>query len=199
MQRNPSLYLHIHCRVINIFISHDLLPSDLVAQSVEQRWSNPKVVGSIPTLVRAFLCPCVGPFPSVGLTLTWYMGWNISTLHHILSLYQFNMAADSTLWILNSRSMAFGFRNFWAELRIPEPKISGYACKTFVDSRLNKQKLPGFRHNLDYLTNQMIWRNFYVICLYVNSLTLFGLCFFARCDFKTTIPTSRHNLIDTIT
>ena len=44
MQRNPSLYLHIHCRAINIFISHDLLPSDLVAQSVEQRRSNPKVV-----------------------------------------------------------------------------------------------------------------------------------------------------------
>ena len=37
-------------------------------------------------VVRVFLCPCVGPFPSVGLTLTWYMGWNISTLHHILSL-----------------------------------------------------------------------------------------------------------------
>ena len=66
--------------------SHDLLPSDLVAQSVEQRWSNSKVVGSNLTLVRVFLCPCVGPFPSVGLTLTWYMGWNISTLHHILSL-----------------------------------------------------------------------------------------------------------------
>ena len=89
MQRNPSLYLHIHCRAINIFISHNLLPSDLVAQSVEQRWSNPKVVGLNPTLVRVFLCPCVGPFPSVGLTLTWYMGWNISTSHHILSLYSF--------------------------------------------------------------------------------------------------------------
>ena len=25
-------------------------------------------------LTRVFLCPCVGPFPSVGLTLTWYMG-----------------------------------------------------------------------------------------------------------------------------
>ena len=113
---------------------------------------------------------------------------------------------DSTLWILNSRylipdslSMEFRFRNFWAELRIPEPKISGYACKTFVDSRLNKQKLPGFRRNPDYLTNQMIRRNFYVICLYVHSLTLFRMRFFASCDFKTTIPTSRHKLIDTIT
>ena len=48
-------------------------PSDLVAQSVERRGSNPKVVGSIPTLVRVFLCPCVGPFPSVGLTLTWFI------------------------------------------------------------------------------------------------------------------------------
>ena len=88
MQRNLSLYLHIHCRAINIFISHNLLPSDLVAQSVEQRWSNSKVVGSNPTLVRVFLCPCVGPFPSVGLTLTWYMGWNISTSNHIVSLFQ---------------------------------------------------------------------------------------------------------------
>ena len=61
MQRNLSLYLHIHCRAINIFISHDLLPSDLVAQSVEQRWSNPKVVGSIPTLVRVFLPSLCGP------------------------------------------------------------------------------------------------------------------------------------------
>ena len=25
----------------------------------------------IPTLVRVFLCPCVGPIPSLGLTLTW--------------------------------------------------------------------------------------------------------------------------------
>ena len=31
------------------------------------------VVGSIPTLVRVFLCPCVGPFPLVGLTLTWFI------------------------------------------------------------------------------------------------------------------------------
>ena len=60
----------VHCRAIDIFISHVLLPSDIVAQSVamEQRWSNPKVVGSIPTLVRVFFCPCVGPIPSVGLT-----------------------------------------------------------------------------------------------------------------------------------
>ena len=34
----PFLVLeHIHNRAINIFISHDLLLSDLVAQSVEQR------------------------------------------------------------------------------------------------------------------------------------------------------------------
>ena len=40
---------------------------------------------------------------------------------------------------------------FLSLIRIPEPKISGYACKTFVDSRLNKQKPPGFRLNPDYL------------------------------------------------
>ena len=59
--------------------SFSLLPSDLVAQSVERRRSNPKVVGSIPTLVRVFLCPCVGPFPSVGLTLTWFI-WDNNNL-----------------------------------------------------------------------------------------------------------------------
>ena len=57
---------------IDILNSHNLLPSDLVAQSVEQRGSNPKVAGSIPILVRVFLCPCVGPISLVGLTLTWF-------------------------------------------------------------------------------------------------------------------------------
>ena len=70
---NISVHVHVHCRDFNIFSSHSLLSSDLVAQSVEQRGSNPKVVGSIPTLVRVFLCPCVGPFPLVGLTLTWFI------------------------------------------------------------------------------------------------------------------------------
>ena len=65
------------------------LPSDLVAQSVERRRSNPKVVGSIPTLVRVFLCPCVGPFPSVGLTLTWF-------------IWDKNRALQITLYSVNS-------------------------------------------------------------------------------------------------
>ena len=69
------------CRDFNIFSSHGLLPSDLVAQSVEQRWSNPKVVDSIPTLVRVFLCPCVGPFPLVGLMLTWFVRDTKLALH----------------------------------------------------------------------------------------------------------------------
>ena len=69
-------------------IAHGLLPSDLVAQSVERRRSNPKVVGSIPTLVRVFLCPCVGPFPSVGLTLTWFI-WDRNRALHI-TLYSVN-------------------------------------------------------------------------------------------------------------
>ena len=37
----------VNCRDFNIFSSHGLLLSDLVAQSVERRRSNPKVVGSI--------------------------------------------------------------------------------------------------------------------------------------------------------
>ena len=68
-------------RDFNIFSSHGLLPSDIVAQSVEQRWSNPKVVDSIPTLVRVFLCPCVGPFPLVGLMLTWFIRDTKLALH----------------------------------------------------------------------------------------------------------------------
>ena len=80
--------LHVHCRDCNIFSSHGLLPSDLVAQSVERRRSNPKVVGSIPTLVRVFLCPCVGPFPSVRLTLTWLI-WDRNLALHI-TLYSVN-------------------------------------------------------------------------------------------------------------
>ena len=63
----------------------------LVAQSVERQRSNPKVVGSFSTLVRVFLCPCVGPFPSVGLTLTWFI-WDRNlaldiTLYSVYSVY----------------------------------------------------------------------------------------------------------------
>ena len=40
-------------------------------------------MGSIPTLVRVFLCPCVGPFPFslVGLTLTWFIWGRKLELH----------------------------------------------------------------------------------------------------------------------
>ena len=56
--------------------------------SRERRRSGPKVVGSIPTLVRVFLCPCVGPFPSVGLTLTWFIWVRNRALH--ITLYSVN-------------------------------------------------------------------------------------------------------------
>ena len=36
----------------------------------------------IPTLVRVFLCPFVGPFPSVGRTLTWFI-WDRNRALHI--------------------------------------------------------------------------------------------------------------------
>ena len=49
-------------------------------------------MGSIPTLVRVFLCPCVSPFPSVGLTLTWFIwDWNLAlhiTLYSVNSIYK---------------------------------------------------------------------------------------------------------------
>ena len=37
---------------------------------------------SIPTLVRVFLCPYAGPFPLVGLTLTWFI-WGRNLAFHI--------------------------------------------------------------------------------------------------------------------
>ena len=84
-RRNSCLYflvlVHVHCCDNNIVSSHCLLSPDRVAQLVEQRWCNSKVVGSIPTLVRVFLCPCVGPFPSVGLTLTWFIWGRYLALH----------------------------------------------------------------------------------------------------------------------
>ena len=90
--------VHVHCRDFNIFSSHGLLPSDLVAESVERRRCNPKVVGSIPTLVRVFLCPCVGPFPLVGLTLTWFI-WDRNLALHI-TLYSDNSSYLKTLFAL---------------------------------------------------------------------------------------------------
>ena len=44
--------------------------------------STKKGYGSIPTLVRVFLCPCVGPVPSVGLTLTWFI-WDRNLALHV--------------------------------------------------------------------------------------------------------------------
>ena len=55
-----SVLVHVHCRDFKIFSSHGLLPSDLVAQSVERRRSNPNFVGSFPTLAEIFLSLC-GP------------------------------------------------------------------------------------------------------------------------------------------
>ena len=40
-----------------------------------------KVVGSIPTLLRVFLCSCVGPFPLVGLAITWFIWGGNLALH----------------------------------------------------------------------------------------------------------------------
>ena len=47
-----------------------LLPSDLVAQSVERPRSNPKVVGSIPTLVKVSPTDGNGPTQGQRKTLT---------------------------------------------------------------------------------------------------------------------------------
>ena len=49
-------------------------------------FSTLKVEGSVPTLLRVFLWPYVGPISWVGLTLTWSIGGlKISTSHYTLS------------------------------------------------------------------------------------------------------------------
>ena len=63
---------------------HGLLLSDLVAQSVEQRWSNPKVVGSILNSHpgQSFSLSLCGPIVwthCVGQTLTWFI-WGSTQL-----------------------------------------------------------------------------------------------------------------------
>ena len=50
-----------------------------------------------PTLVRVFLCPCVGPFPSVGLTLTWFI-WDRYLALHILHSIQLTRLAEYVTW-----------------------------------------------------------------------------------------------------
>ena len=62
------------------------------------RRSNPKVVGSFPTLVRVFRCPCVGPFPSVGLTLTWFI-WDRNLALHITLRIQLTVFSQSSVQI----------------------------------------------------------------------------------------------------
>ena len=69
---------------------HEQLPSDLVAQSVEQRWSVPKVVGLNPTGAREFSHSPYGPISFVGLMLRrYYLGYllehfNIPHLNHFI-------------------------------------------------------------------------------------------------------------------
>ena len=67
--------------------------------------SNPKVVGSFPTLVRVFLCPCVGPVPSVGLTLTWFIWDRNLALHvtlHSRQLILFQILKGSVIELLKN-------------------------------------------------------------------------------------------------
>ena len=96
---------HVNCPDFNIFSSHGLLPSDLVAQSVERRRSNPKVVGSIPTLVGVFLCPCVGPVPSVGLTLTWFIRDRNPALH--VTLHSLQLILDENKTSVSDSTLRF--------------------------------------------------------------------------------------------
>ena len=70
-------HLCVHLPQITILISHDQLPSGLVAQLVEQQRSVPEVLGLNPTRVRVFfsLSLC-GRIFFLGLTLRrYYLGY----------------------------------------------------------------------------------------------------------------------------
>ena len=70
---------------VGIFNSHNLLPSDLVAQLVQSSSDlTRRSWVQFPTLVRVFLCPWVRQFPLVGLMLTWFTWVENSTSHHPL-------------------------------------------------------------------------------------------------------------------
>ena len=58
-------FLNYSSRIATM-ITHALLPSDLVAQSLEQRWSNSEVVSSIP----AILCLVRSPISLLGPTIS---------------------------------------------------------------------------------------------------------------------------------
>ena len=130
---------------VDIFISHNLLLSDLVAQLVEQRWSNPKVLGSIPTLVRVFLCPCVGPIPSVGLTLRWSMGRKLAlhiTLYHSTcskyKCYTANVCKNVTL----PCTWTYSLQCHW-HLHFPHPALV-WPCSSVGGAAVIKSGGRGF-------------------------------------------------------
>ena len=97
-------FVHIHCRAIDILISHDLLSSDLVAQSVDHTAvikPEGRLFNSHP-IVRVFPCPRVGPIPSVGLTLTsWSMGRKLAL--HLRKVYHNEALSALTIYTLRKQ------------------------------------------------------------------------------------------------
>ena len=74
---NLTGYLSLTSSVaaITILISHNQLPSGLVAQLLEQRWSVPEVVGSNPAGLETFSLSPRWPIFLLGLTLRrYYLG-----------------------------------------------------------------------------------------------------------------------------
>ena len=51
-------------------------------------------MGSIPTLVRVFLCPLVALIPLVGLTLTWFTWVKNGTLHYVTIVNSVQITKD---------------------------------------------------------------------------------------------------------
>ena len=92
-------------------------------------------MGSIPTLVRVFLCPCVGPFPSVGLTLTWFI-WDI------------NLALHLTLYSVISELVGNH-----SVIEVPFVPHVVNPLSVFIQSSGKKRLILDFRH-----VNQSIWK-----------------------------------------
>ena len=87
-------------------------------------------MGSIPTLVRVFLCPCVGPFPSVGLTLTWFV-WDRNLALHI-TLYSVNSIHKQSSLGIYVGCWSKGSCLFRMCSAIASPSLTGFHCSALM-------------------------------------------------------------------
>ena len=122
-------------------------------------------MGSIPTLVGVFLCPCVGPFPSVGLTLTWFI-WDRNLALH-LTLYSVNSVLESL---------------YGGQFTLSTPLIKPNFCIIFLYSwKIKRQRDDLFELTLPCAvqpvqTTRISYMLSQLSAIHVNTLFLLELC-----------------------